>query len=275
MRFNLSAVLPVFLLFIPLTVYADIVITKDEMILNGKIIEDNKPVNIIFSNNHGTFTIKYSLIKEIYKTESFQADIKIFREMGKAYNEEDVKKNYNAGMDKIEKQDDAVTDNKNLCSIVLEFYGSRNFGELTGVLPYSAGADLSGELPLNAPEFLKKYYFYGLDLETGWFYSAKADRKTDGFYASAGPLWSIPVKIAGLSFNFNISTMTGIGRYTVVNDEIGIEDTAVKWNLTLHAGPVFRTGSFIISTQMNINYIHDSAAPMEGAGLILGAGVVF
>jgi len=63
--------------------YADIVITKDDMILNGKIIEDKKPAHIIFANYHGTFTIKYKMIKKIHRTESFKEDIEIFRDMRK------------------------------------------------------------------------------------------------------------------------------------------------------------------------------------------------
>ena len=65
---RLSHVLAVLLLTSALqspALYADIVITKDDMILNGKIIEDKKPAHIIFANYHGTFTIKYKMITVI------------------------------------------------------------------------------------------------------------------------------------------------------------------------------------------------------------------
>lgn len=260
-------------------VHADIIIIKNEMILNGKIIEDKKPEHIIFANHHGIFTIKYRMIKKIYRTESFEEDIEVFRDMGKDVSEPEIKKNYLAGKEKLEKHflkdekknPSAMRDTDSFI-LMLHVYCDKNFGKLNSVLPYSSGAAISGEFPV---DFFKKYYLYGIDSEIGLYYSAKGDRSIKGYNASTGPLWQIPVTIYDYNFSFNISALMGAGWYAVKNDEIEKEVSAFKWNISILSGPVFRFGSVIISTQLRLDYIHDNVALMKGSGLSIGAGYVF
>jgi len=259
--------------------YADIVITKDDMILNGKIIEDKKPAHIIFANYHGTFTIKYKMIKKIHRTESFEDDIEIFRDMGKEVSETEIKKNYIAGEEKLEKllqkeEKKKQSPNRDTGSFILMFdaFCDKNFGKLDSVLPYSAGAALSAEFKIDA---LKKYQLHGIDSEIVFYYSSNDDRSIRGLNTSAGPLWQIPVTLYNYSLNFNISALMGGGWYAVKNDETAKEASSVKWNLAVHAGPVFRFDSTVISAQLRLNYIHDGTAPMKGAGLTIGAGYAF
>ncbi len=264
---------------LPPKLYADIVITKDDMILNGKILEDKKPAHIIFANYHGTFTIKYKVIKKIYRTETFEEDIEVFRDMGKQINEAEIKKNYLAGEKKLDnlqlkekKNKPATIRDTDSFILIFDFFCDKNFGNLNSVLPYSAGAAISGEFPV---AFLKKYYIYGIDSEMGVYYSAKGDRSVMGLNTSAGPLWQLQATIYDYKINFNISALMGAGWYSVKNDETAKETSAVKWNLAVHAGPVFRFDSAVISTQLRLNYIHDGSAPMKGAGLAIGAGYAF
>jgi hypothetical protein len=269
---RLSHVLAVLLLTAAVlspALFADIVITKDDMILNGKIIEDKKPAHIIFANYHGTFTIKYKMIKKIHRTESFEDDIEIFRDMRKEVSEAEIKKNYIAGEEKLEKLQWEEKKNRpaeirdtDSFVLILDVFCDKNFGKLNSVLPYSAGAALSGEFPVN---YLKKYYIHGIDTELGFYNSVKGERSISGLNLSAGPLLQLPVTLSGYSYKLNLSALIGTGWYDVKNDETAKEASAVKWNLTVHAGPVFKLGSAIISTQLRLNYIHDGTAPMQGA----------
>lgn len=257
--------------------HADIVITRDGMFLNGKILEDKKPDFIIFANNYGTFTIQYSLIKEIRRTENFMADIKIFRDMGKQLSEDEIKKNYMAGEKKLEERLDARMEEEPVSggeSAVLEFaaFCSVNSGKLAEVLPYSTGAALSGSFPA---DFLKSLYMHGIETEAAWFYSEKGERGFSGFTASAGPLWQIPSDLPGVGLRFNISALVGAGWFAVKNDDAGREASAIKWNISIHAGPRFNIGSVTLSAQLRLDYIHDGYAPLAGAGLSIGAGYAF
>ncbi len=259
--------------------YADIVITKDDMILNGKILEDKKPAHIIFANYHGTFTIKYSVIKKIHRSESFAEDITLLNDMGKQVNEAEIKKNYIAGEKKLEKlllkeekkKPAAIRDTGSFI-LMFDLFYDKNFGELKSVLPYSAGAALSAEFPV---DLFKKYHLYGIDSEITFYFSSNDDRSIKGLNTSAGPLWQIPVTIYNYNLCFNISALMGAGWYTVKNDEAAKATSSAKWNLAVHAGPVFRLGSAVISTQLRLDYIHDGTAPMKGSGLTIGAGYAF
>jgi len=262
--------------------YADIVITKDDMILNGKILEDKKPQYLIFANYHGTFTIKYSLIKEIHRTGSFEEDIKVFRDIGKEVNDEEIKKNYIAGEEKLEErlqeQKKDKTENKKpegTGVILLNIFYDRNTGELEEVLPYSSGISFSGEFIVPPLPFLNDFNVHGLGGSISYYYSADNDRQVKGLSLSAGPIWRLPVNLSGYNFDFKITPFLGAGWYSIINDEVDKEAWALKMNFTLQAGPEFRFGSLVISTGLHVNYIHDSSAPMEGAGLTIGAGYAF
>jgi len=261
---------------------ADIIITKDDMILNGKILEDKKPQYLILANNHGTFTIRYNLIKEIHKTDSFEEDVYVFRTMGKQISEEEVKKNYLAGKEKLEKQQGkqlkekpSPGENADSLIVMLNFFMAKNSGDLEPVLPYSLGSSLSFLIPINTIPATGKYFLYGLDSELSYYHSVKGGRSIKGFNAAAGPVWVIPVNISEYRFSFNISALAGAGWYSITNDEIEENESAIKWNISVHAGPVFRLDAIVFSTQIRLDYIHDGIAPMHGAGLTVGAGYAF
>lgn len=275
-----SLLIPVFFIaaavlqVLPLS--ADVIITKDDMILNGKILEDKKPQYVRFANYHGTFTIKYKQIKEIHRTESYEGDVEILRKMGKTVNENDIKNNYQSGVKKMEEQSKKISpsdDDSETLVVMLDFFTARNYGKLDSVLPSSKGVSLSGEIPFVKNSALKQFYLHGIDCEAYYFYSENDLRFIKGFSGAAGPMWRLPMAISGYNFNLNISIAAGAGWYSVKNDRE--KASGVKWNMVFHAGPAFDFHSVIISPQLRFDYIHDTIAPLYSAGFNIGAGYKF
>jgi hypothetical protein len=77
------SILWIMLLCYQQSVSADVLTLSDGAILNGKIIRWT-PDGVVFSNNHGTFRIKQSLIRDVHVTSSFSEDIKLLEQMGLA-----------------------------------------------------------------------------------------------------------------------------------------------------------------------------------------------
>ncbi len=92
----------VLLLFLPMISFADIIVTNDDMIINGKIIKEVKGEYVTLANNHGIFKINFNNIKEIQRTANYQEDIKVFNKLGQTVDETAVKQNYEKGIKKLE-----------------------------------------------------------------------------------------------------------------------------------------------------------------------------
>ncbi|PKL18239.1 MAG: hypothetical protein CVV49_06535 [Spirochaetae bacterium HGW-Spirochaetae-5] len=275
MRINFSIVL--MLVFGALSILrADVIITRDDMILNGKILEDRKPDYVVFANNHGEFTIKYNQIKEIYKTESFKDDIEYLQNIGKTVNERDVKNNYESGEKKLKenRQAGVISTDKTVSLILMTgiFY-NKTSGELAPVLPYHAGLFFSAEIPVYDISFLETFEIDGIESEVNFLYSSDNDRSIKGIAVSAGPLWKIPIGISDTTFNF--TSLLGAGWYSVKNNETEEKLSAVKWSISIHAGPSFNISTIVLSPKIKIDYIHDGASSFAGTGVSLGAGYSF
>jgi hypothetical protein len=256
--------------------HADVIITRDGMILNGKILEDRKPDNVIFANNHGKFTIKYNQIKEIHKTESFQGDIKYLQNIGKTVNEDDIKRNYESGEKRLEeqRQESSISNAETPSYILMSgIFFNKTSGELKPVLPYYAGIFFSAEIPLSDISFLKALNVYGLEGLVNYLYSSGENRIIKGISALSGPVWKFPIGIADITFK--VSTLLGAGWFSVENNETGEKSSAAKWGLSFQAGPVFKISTIVLSPELKIDYVHDGAAPLAGAGLSFGAGYSF
>jgi hypothetical protein len=254
---------------------ADVIITKDDMILNGKILEDKEPEYIRFANYHGNFKIKYKQIKEIYRTESFEDDIEFYKEIGRPVNEEEIQKNYLSGLKMSEdynKKNKLKAGGVESFILMMNVFYGRNSGRLDSVLPYSGGVSVSAVFPVseNAAE---AFNISGILAEADYFYSEKDERSINGFSGAAGPVWRIPAVVFNYNFYYNISAAAGAGWYSVKN---GSEKASgAKWHLVFHTGPVFDIYSVIISPEIRLEYINDGAAPLYFAGLSLGAGYKF
>ncbi len=256
--------------------YADIVITKDDMILNGKIIEDNKPLHIRFANYHGTFTINYNLIREIHRTGSFEDDIKILKDRGRSLTAEEASSNYEAGQKMLDEYKKATGGGGNggaskdvSASLSAGAFCVKNFGRLSKVLPYRYGGILSAEIPV---DILSSFFIDGMCMEAVYTYSERDDKSIYGGSLSAGPLWSAPVAgFVVLRFN----AVAGCGWYRAGNGTTGSERSALKWDAAFNAGIMFSSGHAVFSTGARFDYVYDSSAPLYGGGMYLKAGYAF
>ena len=89
---------PAFFFFIFLTIdlLADTIQMIEDSVLSGKIVQENDR-EIIFTNSYGTYRIKKSNIKNIFRTNSYKEDFAILREMKLPANEKQAQNNYEAG----------------------------------------------------------------------------------------------------------------------------------------------------------------------------------
>ncbi|MBN2039318.1 MAG: hypothetical protein JW864_04715 [Spirochaetes bacterium] len=255
-------------------------ITKDDMILNGKILEDKKNYFVKFANYHGTFHVEYKQIKGLYRTKSFEDDIKIYRNLGKSVNKAEVEINYQAGLKKLEEQEKLSeklsaakepVDEK--LSLLFSPFFIYNTGTLSSKLPYSFGVSAKGHIAIDQFSFFKKLYLYGITAELAYFHSKKGVKQVSGPRASAGPLWQFPFSIGSHNLNYCISPELGIGIYNIK----GIYDdtTAVKWNIQFTTGPLFNISSVLLYPNMKFDYIYDVNVPLFGTGIGIDIGFQF
>jgi hypothetical protein len=90
---------PAFFLFVFLSTYllADTIQMIEDSVLSGKIVQENDR-EIIFTNSYGTYRIKKSNIKNIFRTNSYSEDFAILKEMKLPANEKQAENNYDAGI---------------------------------------------------------------------------------------------------------------------------------------------------------------------------------
>ena len=257
----------------------DIIITKDDMILNGKILEEKKDDFIKFGNYHGEFHIEFRLIKEIHRTKSYKEDIKIFKDKGKAVNETEVMINYQSGLEKLEEQrsvsGDKVKEEESKEKIVLllsPFYNF-NIGKLSGELPRSFGGSVTGYFTFNQFGSIRQLYMSGVAVEAGYFYSEKEGKQVSGPRVSVGPLWSFSLASGEINVSYVASPLIGFGWYAIKGRyEDAVE---IKLNTVFITGPVFNFSSFMLAPLFRFDSIYDSAEPLYGIGFTIAAGVKF
>ena len=156
---------------------------------------------------------------------------------------------------------------------MFDLFFNKNFGKIGSELPYSEGLAISGGVPLEKTGFLKKLFIYGIYSEISCFYSSKDDKSIKSLVVSAGPLWRFPVNIFNYRFNFNISATIGAGWFLIKNEDI--EESAIKSNLKLNAGPAFELYPVVISPRLRVDYFYDGFARLVDAGCSIGAGYRF
>ena len=252
---------------------ADVIVTKENMILNGKIVEDKKPDYVKFTNKYGTFKIEYKQIKEIYITENADEDKKIIKELSKPVNDYELKKADNSAEkdEKKQKKDTSLSaKDPESCILMLDLFFLNNFGKLSGSLPESQGITASGEFPLNQP-FLKNIHVRSIKSEIICFHSENGEKYIKGYNASAGPLLCFSTDYNNVSLI--ISGTVGVGKYSVKS--YAEKKEGAKWHMTFSTGPEYKINSIILSPQLKFVYIYDSVAPLYGAGFTIGAGYKF
>ncbi len=261
------------ILFLPHIVFSDIIVTTDGMTLNGKIIEDIKNDHVKFGTYHGIFTIYYDQIREKHKTDNYQEDIKIFKDMGKTVSEAEIKTNYQAGIKKLEEKQ--IRDKKARAAstkylLLVSPFFNFNLGKIQTLLPYSFGAFLMGDVRVQS-----KYRFLPstVRIDLHYFHSEKGIKKISAFRFGLGTAWIFPLEGRGFHVNLTLSPVFGGGYYAVTGRDGNTG--GFKWHASLSFGPEFNISSWVISPQVRFDYIYDGAAPLYGIGISIGAGYFF
>ncbi len=288
------------ILLLPHVGSSDIIVTTDDMILNGKIIEDIKNDHVKLGNYHGIFKINYAQIKKMHNTDNYQEDIKILKKMGKSVSETEIKSNFHAGIIKLEaknletkKLEAKKLEAKNLETKKLEAkkleaknisgkmikarsidhllfvspFFIINAGKMQSVLPLSVGVSLMGDIRIQS----KNNYIPGwIRIDFQYFHSGSGINRISAPRFSLGAVWKIPLVISGFSFNLALAPSFGAGYYAIKGSYY--ENSSLKWNTTAAIGLEFFFSSWVFYPQIRLDYIHVGAAPLLGIGLYIGAG---
>lgn len=270
----LKILITLIMIIFPLSVFADIIITIDDMVLNGKIIEENSKT-VKFGNYHGVFIIDLDKIKEIYRTGSYEEDVKILSGKGKTVNRDEIKTNYDSGLEKISElkvtvEKDETTDLVNISICPFMLY---NFGEAGAVLRCSYGVSLTAEFPVAELQYAKIFHLSDISAGAGYFYSDKDGRNVTGYRASAGPQWRLPLINGPLQLEYVVSAAFGAGWYNVKG--LTDKEAALKGNLLINTGVIFTVSSITVSPRIIFDYIYDAEAPLYGLGAVFNLGYRF
>jgi hypothetical protein len=255
---------------------ADVLILNDGMILNGKIVDDKHPEYLEFLNSYGSFTINYAMIEKIYRTENYKEDVIILKNSGIEVNEDEIKKNYHAGeqlLDKDIEVEKNEPDDTGGIYAGIDFFYNRNFGDIKTEIPSGMGIFSSVKIPAGFIESADKLYISDIECGAGYLYSAEGAKSIQSLFFSAGPLWSFHHSIRGLDFNWSLSGLMGLGYYSVKNGKR--ETEGVKWNITIFAGPEYNFSSVTVNPRLRFDYIYDNYAPLISIGFSLGFGRIF
>lgn len=254
--------------------FGDIIITRNDMILNGKILEENKD-SVKFGNYHGIFTIDRSQIKEIFRTDSYEGDVKILKGLDRTVNEAEVKTNYEAGIDKLDARAgvDRGRQHAPYYMIAVSPFYMVNYGKLGNVLPNSYGLSISGDIPAGKIGHAKRIFISDVRVGAEYLRSEKDERKVTGFRASAGPRRQFPLSIGSFRFEYSVSALAGAGWYAIQG--ILEETRAVKWNAAFVTGFTFTISSITLSPEAKLDYIYDAHAPLYGIGFVMSLGYRF
>lgn len=267
----------IFMMLICSRLYSDIVILKDGMILSGKIVEDKIPDYVKIVNTHGPFTVKYSLIEGIYKTENFEDDISILHNLGINASEEDVRINYEAGENilkqQLKKTGVSGPDDSSGINGGLDFFYSRNSGNIKSEIPSSMGISSYLKFSAGFLESAELLKISEIECSMGYLYSAEDQKSIQSIFFSAGPVWNLSHSVRGFDLNWSLSGLMGLGYYSVKNGDR--ESGGVKWNMTILAGPEYNFSSVTVTPRFRFDYIYDSYAPFISMGLSLGFGRKF
>jgi len=256
--------------------FSDVIVTKDGMVLNGKVVEIKKNI-IIFSNFYGTYNIKKSIIKTLKETKKYEDDIKVLKSLGKRVNEKEIKKNFSSGKkakEKVLKKNTKKVENKKISfkmNIHGAFFYNFNLGLIDNTMTDSLGALFQTDVLFIS--FITKKDFFLIPefrLESVYYNSIHGNKSIEGFSITAGPIWFYNGKIKTFKFNLHIASLYGFGYYFVRNNNI--ELIKISFNTSLTLGFSFIINKFFITPALRYEYINDTAAPLHGLGFSISLG---
>jgi len=254
---------------------ADVLVTKDDMILNGRVIEDHPGSHVIFANVHGTFNITYDNIKELHRTGSYKEDISILKTKGSVINEKDAENNYRSGTEKIAPKQGETPSGGGaggpVCTLAAGGSFTANLGKIARAVPFSVTGELTVTAsPPFAQSIMQPVNISEIVCRVSYFHAARGDKGIDGASFAAGPLWRLPLQLSGLQCALTASPAAGAGWYSIRGG--GSSQAAVKFTTALYAGPEFTFDTFVVAPQVKFEYISDASLPLFGAGAALYAG---
>jgi len=255
------------LLLLPAPLLADIVVTVDDMVFNGKIIQHIKGVQVKLGNHHGVFTIRQDNIKEMHLTGDYREDMTIFKKMGRNVDENEVRANYQAGVAKIENR--AKESPAEYLLFASPFF-SFNLGRLEPILPYAWGALVMADARFGTESPALRA---GPRVEFQYLHSSRGIKSMEAFRFAAGPTLAFPFETEKLTLNLTFSPALGGGYFGARGRDD--REAGFKLNFFLDAGVEFIVSSWVIAPMLRFEYVHDDSAPLMAVGVSLGAGYLF
>lgn len=263
-------------LFLVNNVKADILVLKDGMILNGKIIQEKNEV-IKFSNYHGEYNIKNELVVKKIITKNYKEDIMHYNEMGLKADVSEIKKNYQAGekkINEIEKKEFIESSKKvkqNKYSVCLASFINKNQARLGEELKTSYGGYFSADVffdnfVLNS----KKRFYFGGRGELSYLYSEEGERSLTGYSFTIGPALFIPLHYM---LNTFIAPQFGIGSYHIKTRENDLK--VFRYTMNIQCGINIILKNIYVFTGVQYHYVYDKEVPLIGVGARVGAGYLF
>jgi hypothetical protein len=255
------------LLLLPAPLLADIVITVDGMVFNGKIIQHIKGVQVKLGNHHGVFTIRQDNIKEMHLTGDYREDMTIFKKMGRNVDENEVRANYQAGVAKIKNRG---KESRAEYLLFASPFFNFNLGNIESILPYAWGAVVMADARFRTGS---PAVSAGPRVEFQYLHSSRGIKSMEAFRFAAGPALAFPFETEKLTLNLTFSPELGGGYYGARGRDD--REAGFKLNFFLDAGLEFVISSWVIAPMIRFEYVHDGEAPLMAVGLSLGAGYLF
>ena len=253
-------ILIVLFLLLPSVSFPDVIITKDDMVLNGKVLEQSSE-SIVFANYYGVFKVKRPMIKHLYITKSIQEDIEVFRRLKKRVNVTEIKRNYEKG---IQKRYLAGKDVLKKMQLYITPCYYTNLMDFKNFINHDIGGAITLDL------YNKFNLLPDLRVEADYRYLPGGKDYLHGSAISVGPLWSTQ----NSKYNFNISTLAGIGYYYLQsynNFDEKFSTYKIGLQVKIILGFDIALGNLHIVPQFRVNYIHDDISPLLG----IGGGIAF
>ncbi len=263
-KIKIIAFVIIIVLLLPFLGYADVIITKDDMVLNGKVLEQSNE-SVVFANYYGVFKIKRKMIKSLFITGSIEGDIAVFKRLRKRVNVKEIKRNYEKGIQKRYLAGKNVL--KKLKMHITPCYYN-NVLDFQNFISH----DIGGAITI---DFLNKFSSLpDFRVEIDYRYLPGGKDYLHGSALTFGPLWSTE----NPRFNINVAALFGAGYYYLqsyneVNEKFSAYKLGMQFKLII--GFDIAIGDFHIVPQLRANYIHDSISPLLGFGGGLAFGYAF
>jgi hypothetical protein len=262
-------VLFIIMQLIALYLRADVIITTSGTILTGKIIQQTNN-EILFAGADSVQTISRQNAAQVYKTFSPEDDLALLAKLGISAQSDKVRKDYQAGAATLERYISTGEISATAAPGILPHrlgisaFGGMNLGTLSSVLPWSGGVSL-------------QYQYEGFTFSRGF----RATSTLFGYAAAAGNRHLAGSGLLlGVGYAFTegplrpfIDAHGGMGIFAIKGKSES--STTLKFIAESAIGLEYRFSRAFMSIAPLFVYIPDTEAPLQCAGIRLGAGFAF